>query len=38
MALMIWHEWQLASRAEDVRAWLTTGARSDDREGVTDAT
>lgn len=38
MALMIWHEWQLASQAEDVSAWLTTGARSDDREGVPDAT
>lgn len=33
MALMIWHEWQLASHAEDLSAWLTAGARSDDREG-----
>ena len=32
MALAIWNEWQLASRAEDVSAWLATGARSDDRE------
>jgi hypothetical protein len=38
MALTIWHEWQLASSAEDVGAWLTTGARSDDREGMGDAT
>lgn len=38
MALMIWHEWQNASRAEDVGAWLTAGARSDDRDGVPDAT
>jgi hypothetical protein len=36
MALLIWHEWQLASRAEDVSAWLRSGARSDDREGVSD--
>ena len=38
MALSIWHEWQLASRAGSVSAWLTTGARSDDREGMADAT
>jgi hypothetical protein len=37
MALLIWHEWQLASQAEDVSAWLTTGARSDDRDGGDDA-
>jgi hypothetical protein len=38
MALSIWHEWQLASHAGGVSAWLTTGARSDDREGAADAT
>lgn len=38
MALSIWHEWQLASSAGGVSAWLTSGARSDDREGVADAT
>lgn len=38
MALMIWHEWTLASQAEDVSAWLATGARSDDREAAGDAT
>lgn len=38
MALMIWHEWQLASQIEGGGAWLTTGARSDDREGAVDAT
>lgn len=32
MALMIWHEWQLASQLEDGSAWLTMRARSDDRE------
>jgi hypothetical protein len=37
MALLIWHEWQLASQAEDVSAWLTSGARSDDRESGDDA-
>jgi hypothetical protein len=37
MALLIWHEWQLASQAEDVGAWLTSGARSDDRESASDA-
>ncbi len=34
MALLIWHEWKLASQADDVSAWLTSGARSDDREGL----
>lgn len=34
MALGIWHEWQVASRAEDVSAWLAAGARSDDREAM----
>ncbi len=38
MALSIWHEWQLASSAGEVSAWLTSGARSDDREGGADAT
>ncbi len=38
MALMIWHEWQLASQLEGGGAWLTTGARSDDREEAGDAT
>ncbi|MEO6209796.1 MAG: hypothetical protein ABIQ10_06670 [Gemmatimonadaceae bacterium] len=39
MALMIWHEWQLASQLEGGGAWLTTGARSDDRmEDGADAT
>ncbi len=33
MALTIWQEWQLATRAPDVSAWLVAGARSDDREG-----
>src|SRR4051812_26305898 len=37
MALLIWHEWQLASQMDDVSAWLTSGARSDDREGVDSA-
>jgi hypothetical protein len=37
MALLIWHEWQLASQAQDVSAWLTSGARSDDRESGDDA-
>ena len=37
MALLIWHEWKLASEAEDVGAWLMSGARSDDREGLSDA-
>jgi hypothetical protein len=37
MALLIWHEWKLASKAEDVSAWLLSGAQSDDREGATDA-
>jgi hypothetical protein len=37
MALLIWHEWKLASEAEDVGAWLTSGAPSDDREGSSDA-
>jgi len=36
MALLIWHEWQLASRASDVSAWLTSGARSDDRVSATE--
>ena len=34
MALLIWHEWKLASENADASAWLTTGARSDDREGL----
>jgi hypothetical protein len=38
MALSIWHEWQMASTAGSMSAWLTAGARSDDREGVADAT
>jgi hypothetical protein len=38
MALLIWHEWKLASQAEDVGAWLVSGAQSDDRESVSDAT
>jgi len=37
MALLIWHEWKLASQAEDVSAWLTSGARSDDREGPSES-
>jgi hypothetical protein len=37
MALLIWHEWQLASQVADVSAWLTAGARSDDRESADDA-
>ena len=37
MALLIWQEWKLASEAEDVGAWLVSGARSDDREGSGDA-
>jgi len=38
MALLIWHEWKLASQSDDVSAWLTSGAPSDDREGSSDAT
>jgi hypothetical protein len=38
MALSVWHEWQLASRSGSVSAWLSAGARSDDRDGLTDAT
>ena len=38
MALLIWHEWKLASEAEDVSAWLRSGAPSDDRAGSSDAT
>jgi hypothetical protein len=38
MALLIWHEWKLAVQSEDVSAWLTSGARSDDREEASDAT
>jgi hypothetical protein len=38
MALSIWHEWQLSSSAGGVSTWLAEGARSDDREGVSDAT
>jgi len=38
MALLIWHEWKLASHSDDVSAWLTSGAPSDDREGSSDAT
>ena len=37
MALLIWHEWKLASQAEDVSAWLMSGARSDDREGLSES-
>lgn len=37
MALLIWHEWKLASQVEDLSSWLTSGARSDDRDGVSDA-
>jgi hypothetical protein len=37
MALSIWHEWQLAWRAGSMSAWLSAGARSDDREEVADA-
>ncbi|MEP7067012.1 MAG: hypothetical protein ABI889_13330 [Gemmatimonadota bacterium] len=37
MALMIWYEWETASQASDVSAWLSSGARSDDRETVSDA-
>lgn len=33
MALLIWHEWKLASQVEDLSSWLTSGARSDDRDG-----
>ena len=36
MALLIWHEWKLASQSEELSAWLTSGARSDDREGPSD--
>jgi hypothetical protein len=36
MALSVWHEWQLSSGAGGMSAWLATGARSDDREGVSD--
>jgi hypothetical protein len=36
MALVIWHEWKLASQVEDLGEWLTSGARSDDRESVGD--
>ena len=32
MALSIWDQWQLAQQAPDVRAWMLSGARSDDRE------
>ena len=38
MALSIWHEWEMASNAGTMSTWLTAGARSDDREGVADAT
>jgi hypothetical protein len=37
MALLIWHEWKLASETDDVSAWLTSGAPSEDREGSSDA-
>ncbi len=37
MALLIWHEWKIASEMPDVSAWLATGARSDDREELVDA-
>jgi hypothetical protein len=37
MALLIWHEWKLASEPGNVSAWLTSGAPSDDREGPSDA-
>lgn len=33
MALSIWEQWQLAQRAPDVRAWILSGAHSDDRNG-----
>jgi hypothetical protein len=32
MALFVWDQWQLASRAPDVRAWIAAGGNSDDRE------
>ena len=32
MAVLIWQQWRLAAVADDYRAWLTDGARSDDRE------
>ncbi len=32
MALAIWDQWQLAQRAPDVRAWILSGAHSDDRD------
>jgi hypothetical protein len=38
MALMIWYEWETASQSSDVSAWLASGARSEDREEVSDAT
>lgn len=38
MALSIWHEWQTASQIGVVSEWLTSGARSDDRDGGGDAT
>ena len=38
MALTIWYEWEIASQSRDVSAWLASGARSDDRERVGDAT
>lgn len=35
MALSVWDQWQLAQRAPDIRAWIVSGARSDDRESGT---
>ena len=32
MALQVWDQWQLAQRAPDVEAWITSGAHSDDRD------
>jgi hypothetical protein len=31
MALFIWDQWRLASRAPDVQAWIVAGGQSDDR-------
>jgi hypothetical protein len=31
MALSIWDEWRLVSRADAYREWLASGAPSDDR-------
>jgi hypothetical protein len=32
MALFIWDQWQLASRAPDMQAWIAAGGQSDDRD------